>query len=881
MSGDNDNPVPPQPPDLTEIRKQLFTRGYKILPNRGKAPVIKRWSDPDYLARELTDSSKRTVPEKIERWSRRFPDALSTGVCLWTKLRVIDIDISDVDMVEALLDAIREFAPDIANRAPMRFGAVPKVALFVRAPDHEEPIKLFNPAGDLIYVGKTTFNLIRSHSYRRTGEAEDAPTHAVEIFGGEPTKAGKCSRQFGVYGPHSYNDDGTVAREYAWAADRPVLHEIDLADLPTLSCEVAYKIIDAFEALTKDVGWVRVEPPKERGDSDLIYDIDETTRFDLNNGTQISYEELCELFVPDNHLRCSSSFIKGNTGSNRSKCHVFWSPRHDCVAVYNYETAAKHYPARMATVEDWSHTALSEGLRQLRDEAEQEANPAAFSLPKAAELVAEHADPVDLWARFDPPSLPHGLLPRVIEDFAVDRSTTMGCDMSGIAVGALAVCAGAIPDNIKLQPKRNDTEWLESARLWVLQIGDPSTMKTPSISAATKPLRRIDSEMAREYQKAMDAWFRLSKDEQRHTPKPKKLRAMIFDTTIESTQEILRDSPNGVLLEDDELSGWFDAMYKYSGARGAQKDRSFWLQAYNGGSKTVDRITRGSVHIDNLSVSIIGGSQPGPIRKLADAGEDDGLLQRFLPIMVRPAVGGRDEAPGQAVLDYAKVVGGLLKLAPATELLADIMRANTPLKFDEGALKIREELEQKHLELMLLEGLNRKLTSHFGKYNGIFARLCLVWHCVERAAGGVGELPALVIESTARRVADFLHGFLKPHAVAFYVGVLGLSNDHDRLANVADFILAHKLERITNRDVARGDRSMRGLKKHETEAIFEQLEALGWIIRTPGTRPSDPPHWMVNPVVHQRFAERGEAARKRREQDREMIGELLKNDHKA
>ena len=315
-----------------------------------------------------------------------------------------------------------------------------------------------------------------------------------------------------------------------------------------------------------------------------------------------------------------------------------------------------------------------------------------------AELVAEHADPVDLWAKFDPPSLPHGLLPRVIEDFAIDRSTTMGCDMSGIAVGALAVCAGAIPDDIKLQPKRNDTEWLESARLWVLQIGDPSIMKTPSISAATKPLRRIDSEMAHEYQKAMDAWSRLSKDEQRHTPKPKKLRAMIFDTTIESTQEILREQSNGVLLEDDELSGWFDAM-QVLGARGAQKDRSFWLQAYNGGSKTVDRITRGSVHIDNLSVSIIGGSQPGPIRKLADAGEDDGLLQRFLPIMVCPAVGGRTRLR-RAVQDYARWFGGLLKLAPATELLklapatelcANIMRVNTP-EFDDGALKIREQL---------------------------------------------------------------------------------------------------------------------------------------------------------------------------------------------
>jgi hypothetical protein len=69
---------------------------------------------------------------------------------------------------------------------------------------------------------------------------------------------------------------------------------------------------------------------------------------------------------------------------------------------------------------------------------------------------------------------------------------------------------------------------------------------------------------------------------------------------------------------------------------------------------------------------------------------------------------------------------------------------------------------------------------------------------------------------------------------------------------------------------------MRGLKRHETEAIFEQLEALGWVARIAGSRPSDPPRWIVNPAVHQRFAERAQAAKKRREQDREMIGDLLK-----
>ena len=165
-----------------------------------------------------------------------------------------------------------------------------------------------------------------------------------------------------------------------------------------------------------------------------------------------------------------------------------------------------------------------------------------------------------------------------------------------------------------------------------------------------------------------------------------------------------------------------------------------------------------------------------------------------------------------------------------------------------------------------LESLNRKLTSHIGKYNGIFARLCVVWHCVEHAAGR--DCPPSSRRATARRVADFLHGFLLPHALAFYAGVLGLANDHDRLANIAGYILARKLERVTNRDVQRGDRSMRNLTRRETDAIFEQLDALGWVTRTPGPRPSDPPHWIVNPRVHTKFAERakGEAERRQREQ---------------
>lgn len=147
----------------------------------------------------------------------------------------------------------------------------------------------------------------------------------------------------------------------------------------------------------------------------------------------------------------------------------------------------------------------------------------------------------------------------------------------------------------------------------------------------------------------------------------------------------------------------------------------------------------------------------------------------------------------------------------------------------------------------------------------MFARPCLLWHAIEGAPEGE------ITVQTARRVADFMHKFLLPHAISFYAGMLGLSDDHERLTAVAGYILAHKLDLITNRDVQRGDRTMRSLERPEIDRIFEQLDALGWVSRIPGRRLTDPPHWLVNPEVHRRFAERAAREAEGRAQEREML----------
>ena len=194
------------------------------------------------------------------------------------------------------------------------------------------------------------------------------------------------------------------------------------------------------------------------------------------------------------------------------------------------------------------------------------------------------------------------------------------------------------------------------------------------------------------------------------------------------------------------------------------------------------------------------------------------------------------------------------------------------LTFDDAAQVIRQELERKHLELQRV--INKKLAAHVGKYNGYFARLCIIWHCIEHATG---DLPDCISADTAERVAKFLHEFLFPHAVAFYAGVLGLADDHDRLSAVAGYILAHKLEEITNRDVQRGDRTMRKLTKRDTDAIFQQLEALGWLTCIQ-LRSGD--RWVVRKQVHELFAARGEREAVRRQEVRRIMHGLTKREPK-
>lgn len=476
----------------------------------------------------------------------------------------------------------------------------------------------------------------------------------------------------------------------------------------------------------------------------------------------------------------------------------------------------------------------------------------------------EDTRPFDLWGQFEPPPLPRGILPPVLECYVWPVAEQIGCDPAGLAIAAVTACAAAIPDSVKLQVKANDPTWLESARIWSAMVGMPSTKKTPTFSSAMRPIVALDTEKVRAWQAAMAAWEALPKDEQKSTPKPLQVRLALTDTTVEALQEVFRGTRDGVLLYRDELSGWFGAMEKYGGSGGASADRAFYLQSFNGGAYAINRVGRGNHLLENLSASILGGIQPDAIRRVAGGAVDDGLLQRFIPIVLRPAELGHDAPiPPEA---------GMYKFAVRS---MHRVTAAGPLRFDPEAQQVFQEVQRRHHRLGACEAVNRRLGAHIQKLDGIFARLCIVWHVAASAHLFKSTVDPIITADTARQVARFIAEFTLPHAFAFYTGVLGATDNDDDLRDVAGYILAKRLPQVDHRTIKRSVRSCRKLDKFSTRPLFETLAAMGWLtaVDDPDKRNGEP-LWFVNPNVHLLFAERAEREEARRLQDRAAIVEM-------
>ena len=455
------------------------------------------------------------------------------------------------------------------------------------------------------------------------------------------------------------------------------------------------------------------------------------------------------------------------------------------------------------------------------------------------------------------------LLPPVLRDHVMDVAERLQVPADFPAATMVVSLAGAIGRRAVIMPMQHDTTWVVVPNLWGGIIGRPGLMKSPCIRAVMAPLLYLQSQAMAQHKADMEDYERELADwEARRAswkkraiqgssgggfdePKPEKpacSRFIVNDATVEKLHEILEENPQGVLYIRDELAGWLATL----DTKGRERERPFFLESWNGdGSYTVDRIGRGTLHVEHLCLSVFGGIQPSRLQRyLTDAvtggATDDGLAQR-LQVLVWP-----DHSQEWQQVDRPANVEAAIAVEAAFRritkmLIVDPFRARFAADAQELFNCWRADLERR----VRRGTLGATLESHLAKYRKLMPALALIFHIAE--GGGIAQVPLI----QAQRAAAWCE-YLESHARCVYSCVTSHSN---RLA--AD--LGSKLKQgVLGTKFRLRDAYLRGWAGLDTpEAVrmaLAVLEDAGWVRRLDpknspqGGRPKE--EYAVNPAVY-------------------------------
>ncbi|HEH5945702.1 TPA: DUF3987 domain-containing protein [Legionella pneumophila] len=432
------------------------------------------------------------------------------------------------------------------------------------------------------------------------------------------------------------------------------------------------------------------------------------------------------------------------------------------------------------------------------------------------------------------------MLPEAIRDYVFDVSNRQQSLPDFVAVAAIVGLSALLGRKAIIHPKQYD-DWAVTPNQWGAIIGRPSAMKSPSMNEALKPLRQFDIRAAQQFEddvknyeeecqlielekltaksKAKNALKKENREAAREAlkrseslPRPSRQRLVVNDATVEKLGELLKENSNGLILVRDELSGWLAKLNKEE----YHTDRAFYLECFDGNVHySYDRIGRGTIDIQNCTLSIIGGIQPSKIatvvRDAIKGTADDGLIQRFQFAIWPDDIGcweWTDRAPNQQAKE---------KYYASFDMLHDLnfdTEENEPrfFRFTNEAQQLFILWMKEIQHAARCSEIHPALESHMLKMPQTIAGLALLFEIIDGGRGAVG------VEATSKALkwADYLLS----HAKRLYSIAINHSLDGAKL------ILRRKSsldDPITARTIQR--KGWSGLN-----SIEEVNDALTWLV---------------------------------------------------
>jgi len=101
-------------------------------------------------------------------------------------------------------------------------------------------------------------------------------------------------------------------------------------------------------------------------------------------------------------------------------------------------------------------------------------------------------------------SFDYDYLPVALRGYVKDISERMQCPPDFAAVGAFVAMATIIGRKVGIKPKRRD-DWTVIPNLWGAVVGNSGVMKSPTLSAALSPVKKLQAHEYGIFNKAMAA----------------------------------------------------------------------------------------------------------------------------------------------------------------------------------------------------------------------------------------------------------------------------------------------------------------------------------------------------------------------------------------
>lgn len=451
-------------------------------------------------------------------------------------------------------------------------------------------------------------------------------------------------------------------------------------------------------------------------------------------------------------------------------------------------------------------------------------------------------------------ALPEAILPSPFRDYLLDVAKRMSCPIEFPAIAMMVMAGSVIGTRCTISPKQHDN-WQVYPNIWGAVVSPPGAMKSAALNSGLLPLNKLENIASENYEriqgeqegkrraheiqiKALEGKLKQAieknnlldveslQQELEHLGSFKGVspkRYLTQDSSIEKVSEILRDNPTGILIYRDELVG----LFKTWDQKGHENDRTFYLEAWNGGGTyTVDRISRGTVSVKNLCLSVLGGIQADKLSSYLYStirgNQNDGLIQRF-QLIVYPdskTYAWVDEAPDHFAQDRAFSCIQKLEALDFTQLGArkDFDEQTPYFRFDKDAQELFIEWIERHENKIKLEE-EPVIKEHLTKYRKLMPALALIIHILELVDGK----PTSQIPTDCVLQADGWCGFLEQHARRIYGLIL---NGRSPALELYKKIKSGKLTNpFRIRDVYRKEWSLLGDRESAESAVSILVKA--------------------------------------------------------